>query len=128
MEEERVMSDEDRGQAEELVLAFSKIMRGDETGDKDLGKLEKIEHRAMAITALKSELDKLEPSTVRYKWFGVADPSRLSSIRILRRGLQGLYADAVLQHANDNVKDPEVLSWIRHNVKDELRKVSPKFW
>jgi hypothetical protein len=127
MEEERVMED-DRGQAEDLVLAFSKIMRGDEPADKDIGKLEKIEHRSMAITALKSELDKLEPSTVRYKWFGVADPSRLSSIRILRRGLQGLYADAVLQHANDNVKDPEVLSWIRHNVKNELRKVSPKFW
>ncbi len=122
------MADENTGQAEELVLAFSKIMRGDESAEKEVGKLEKIEHRAMAITALKSELDKLEPNTARYKWFGVADPSRLSSIRILRRGLQGLYADAVLQHANDNVKDPEVLSWIRHNVKDELRKVSPKFW
>ena len=122
------MTEENSLPAEELVVAFSKIMRGDDIGESPLSAVDKVRERAIAIDALKSELDKLEPTTIRYKWFGVSDPSRAASIRILRRGLQGLYADAVLQHALENVKDPDILSWIRHNVKSELRKAAPKFW
>ncbi len=114
-------------QAQELVLAISKMMDGEEPNPQ-LSALDRVQQRQMAIDALKEELVKLEPNTVRYKWFGVADPDRAAAIRMLRRGVQALYADAVLQHAQDHVRDQDILSWIRHNVKAELRKAAPKFW